>query len=251
MHNDYFEDLVIQSKEKPKIQYICASCGSEYCHTSSIRTPTTSLTSVMGIDSHVLNYTACAECGYVDFYHQIPKELNYENPKKSSVILNYFRFLLNKAKPKAEVEKKTFQCRKCASSEYVLGDNYSSRMSASAFWELDINRLTNLTCSNCSFTEFYVLEKSLVSSKYYPSCDDEPGQGSLKYNCQKCDFGGYGMTEKHVAGGEVSALLNVETKIYTQLTCDKCTFSEFYMRDKSNITKILDLGANIMNVLPI
>ncbi|MFT5890097.1 MAG: putative nucleic-acid-binding Zn-ribbon protein [Dokdonia sp.] len=63
----------------------------------------------------------------------------------------------------------------------------------------------------------------------------------LNYTCPKCNHREYTVGQMRATGGTFSKIFDVQTEKYTSVTCQKCTFTEFYKSKTSAISNIFDL----------
>ncbi len=64
------------------------------------------------------------------------------------------------------------------------------------------------------------------------------------YKCPKCDNNTYTVGQMRDTGGTLSKIFDVQTEKYTSVTCDKCTYTEFYKSKTSAISNVFDLFTN-------
>ena len=64
------------------------------------------------------------------------------------------------------------------------------------------------------------------------------------YKCPKCDHKTYTVGQMRATGGILSKIFDVQTEKYTSVTCDKCTYTEFYKSKTSAISNVFDLFTN-------
>jgi len=66
-----------------------------------------------------------------------------------------------------------------------------------------------------------------------------------KWSCPKCNEKSYEIGEIRVAGGFWSKIFNVQSKRYSSVSCEKCSFTEFYKsQSSSTMANIFDLFTN-------
>ena len=63
----------------------------------------------------------------------------------------------------------------------------------------------------------------------------------LNYTCPKCNHREYTVGQMRATGGTLSKIFDVQTEKYTSVTCQKCTFTEFYKSKTSAISNVFDL----------
>ena len=61
------------------------------------------------------------------------------------------------------------------------------------------------------------------------------------YQCPKCHHHSYTLGQMRATGGTLSKIFDVQTEKYTSVTCDNCTYTEFYKAKTSAISNIFDL----------
>ncbi len=64
--------------------------------------------------------------------------------------------------------------------------------------------------------------------------------GNNQYCCIKCGCNSHETSEIRATGGFFSAFFNVQNKIYTAVTCTKCSYTEFYKGDSNHLASITD-----------
>ena len=64
------------------------------------------------------------------------------------------------------------------------------------------------------------------------------------YKCPKCDNDTYTAGQMRATGGTLSKIFDVQTQKYTSVTCDNCTYTEFYKAKTSAISNVFDLFTN-------
>ena len=64
------------------------------------------------------------------------------------------------------------------------------------------------------------------------------------YKCPKCQSRSYTIGQMRATGGTLSKIFDVQTEKYTSVTCDNCTYTEFYKAKTSAISNIFDLFTN-------
>ena len=63
---------------------------------------------------------------------------------------------------------------------------------------------------------------------------------NLKYTCPKCNNKKYKIAELRASGGRLSSIFDLETEKYTSITCERCTYTEFYKAKSSDLTNVFD-----------
>ncbi|MDH3401683.1 MAG: zinc ribbon domain-containing protein [Chromatiales bacterium] len=64
-----------------------------------------------------------------------------------------------------------------------------------------------------------------------------------KWTCIKCGNLDYKVGEMRVAGGFWSKVFDVQASRYSAVTCEKCTYTEFYRTKSSALGSVFDFLA--------
>ena len=64
------------------------------------------------------------------------------------------------------------------------------------------------------------------------------------YQCTKCDNKSYKLGEMRATGGTLSKIFDVQTEKFTAVTCEQCTYTEFYKTKTSGISNVFDFFTN-------
>jgi len=64
---------------------------------------------------------------------------------------------------------------------------------------------------------------------------------NLKYTCPKCSNKTYNLGQMRGTGGTLSKIFDVQSQKYTSVTCQKCSYTEFYKAKTSALSNIFDL----------
>ena len=64
---------------------------------------------------------------------------------------------------------------------------------------------------------------------------------SLNYTCPKCNSRAYKTGELRATGGTLSKIFDVQNQKYTSVTCERCSYTEFYKAKTSALSNIFDL----------
>ena len=64
------------------------------------------------------------------------------------------------------------------------------------------------------------------------------------YKCPKCNNRSYTTGEMRATGGILSKIFDVQTQKFTSVTCERCTYTEFFKTKTSAISNIFDLFTN-------
>jgi len=66
----------------------------------------------------------------------------------------------------------------------------------------------------------------------------------LNYKCSKCHNRTYQIAEMRATGGTWSKIFDVQTQKYSSVTCERCSYTEFYKAKTSALSNIFDLFTN-------
>ena len=61
-----------------------------------------------------------------------------------------------------------------------------------------------------------------------------------KWSCPKCEHIEFNVGEIRVAGGFWSKIFDVQASRYSALTCDRCSYTEFYRTRSSTLGSVFD-----------
>lgn len=64
------------------------------------------------------------------------------------------------------------------------------------------------------------------------------------YTCPKCSNRSYKLGQMRATGGILSKIFDVQTEKYTSVTCQRCTYTEFYKTKTSAISNVFDFFTN-------
>jgi predicted nucleic-acid-binding Zn-ribbon protein len=64
------------------------------------------------------------------------------------------------------------------------------------------------------------------------------------YTCPKCDNKRYKVGELRATGGTLSKIFDIQNQKCTNVTCEKCTYTEFYKTKISAISNVFDFFTN-------
>ena len=67
---------------------------------------------------------------------------------------------------------------------------------------------------------------------------------NINYKCPKCQNKTYQVSEMRATGGTLSKIFDVQNKKFTSVTCENCTYTEFYKTKTSGLSNIFDLFTN-------
>jgi predicted nucleic-acid-binding Zn-ribbon protein len=66
----------------------------------------------------------------------------------------------------------------------------------------------------------------------------------LNYTCPKCDNHSYQIGQMRATGGTLSKIFDVQTEKFTSVTCERCTYTEFYKTKTSGLSNVFDFFTN-------
>jgi len=61
-----------------------------------------------------------------------------------------------------------------------------------------------------------------------------------QYKCPKCGGNEALVDEIRTTGGAMSALFDVQNRRFTAVTCQKCSYTEFFRVSRDKITEVFD-----------
>lgn len=64
------------------------------------------------------------------------------------------------------------------------------------------------------------------------------------YKCPKCNHRTYTIGQMRATGGTFSKIFDIQNQKYTSVTCDRCSYTEFYKTKTSAISNIFDFFTN-------
>ena len=64
------------------------------------------------------------------------------------------------------------------------------------------------------------------------------------YECPKCHNKTYKVGQMRATGGTLSKIFDVQTEKFTAVTCERCTYTEFYKTKTSGISNVFDFFTN-------
>ena len=67
---------------------------------------------------------------------------------------------------------------------------------------------------------------------------------NLKYTCPKCNNKTYKLGQMRATGGALSKIFDVQNQKYTSVTCERCTYTEFYKSKTSALSNVFDFFTN-------
>ena len=60
------------------------------------------------------------------------------------------------------------------------------------------------------------------------------------YECPKCHHSAYEIAEMRATGGTLSKIFDVQNQKFTSVTCERCTYTEFYKTKTSGLSNVFD-----------
>jgi len=66
----------------------------------------------------------------------------------------------------------------------------------------------------------------------------------LNYTCPKCNNNTYKIGELRATGGTLSKIFDVQNQKYTSVTCERCSYTEFYKASTSALSNVFDFFTN-------
>ncbi len=66
----------------------------------------------------------------------------------------------------------------------------------------------------------------------------------LNYTCPKCNNHTYDVSEMRATGGTLSKIFDVQNKKITSVTCQRCSYTEFYKASTSALSNVFDFFTN-------
>lgn len=60
------------------------------------------------------------------------------------------------------------------------------------------------------------------------------------YTCPKCSCKTYKLGQMRATGGVFSKMFDIQTEKFTSVTCERCTYTEFYRTKTSSISNVFD-----------
>ena len=67
---------------------------------------------------------------------------------------------------------------------------------------------------------------------------------NLKYTCPKCQNKTYELGQLRATGGALSKIFDVQNQKYSSVTCERCTYTEFYKAKTSALSNVFDFFTN-------
>ena len=64
------------------------------------------------------------------------------------------------------------------------------------------------------------------------------------YSCPKCNNRTYKVGEMRATGGRWSKIFDVQSAKFTSVSCERCSYTEFYKAKTSAISNVFDLFTN-------
>jgi uncharacterized protein len=60
------------------------------------------------------------------------------------------------------------------------------------------------------------------------------------YTCPKCNCNTYKLGQMRATGGTLSKIFDIQNQKFTSVTCEQCTYTEFYKTKTSAISNVFD-----------
>jgi uncharacterized protein len=64
------------------------------------------------------------------------------------------------------------------------------------------------------------------------------------YSCPKCHHTTYKLGEMRATGGTLSKIFDIQNQKFTSVSCERCTYTEFYKTKTSAISNVFDFFTN-------
>jgi len=64
---------------------------------------------------------------------------------------------------------------------------------------------------------------------------------NLNYKCPKCGHLEFQVGQMRATGGTLSKIFDVQSQKFSSVTCENCTYTEFYKAKTSALSNIFDL----------
>lgn len=61
-----------------------------------------------------------------------------------------------------------------------------------------------------------------------------------KYVCPKCGNTSFKTSQMRATGGTLSKIFDVQSKKFSTVTCERCTYTEFYKTKTSGLSNVFD-----------
>jgi len=66
----------------------------------------------------------------------------------------------------------------------------------------------------------------------------------INYKCPKCNNRTYQIGQMRATGGTLSKIFDVQTQKFSSVTCERCSYTEFYKTKTSGLSNVFDLFTN-------
>ena len=67
---------------------------------------------------------------------------------------------------------------------------------------------------------------------------------NLNYTCPKCGNRTYSTDQFRATGSYLAKVFDIQSKRFTTVTCDRCTYTEIYKADSSMLGNVFDFFTN-------
>ena len=64
------------------------------------------------------------------------------------------------------MKNSNYQCPKCGNSDYKISEMRATGGTLSKIFDVQNKKFTSVTCSNCTYTEFYKVKTSAISNVF-------------------------------------------------------------------------------------
>ncbi|TVZ56245.1 hypothetical protein OD91_1527 [Lutibacter sp. Hel_I_33_5] len=62
----------------------------------------------------------------------------------------------------------------------------------------------------------------------------------LNYTCPKCSSKHYKVGQLRATGGTLSKIFDIQNQKYSSVTCERCSYTEFYKAETGALSNIFD-----------
>ncbi len=63
---------------------------------------------------------------------------------------------------------------------------------------------------------------------------------NLNYICPKCSNTSYKIGQMRATGGTLSKIFDVQSQKFSSVSCDRCTYTEFYKTKTTGLSNVFD-----------
>lgn len=68
--------------------------------------------------------------------------------------------------------------------------------------------------------------------------------GTLRYECPKCGNAHYEVGEMRATGGFWTKIFNIQSRRFSTVTCDRCSYTELFASESSALGNVFDFFTN-------